>query len=94
MIGMLLAGAYGLLAGYRIQDLQKEHLRLETEHSELDVQSLITMPPSRMEKLAKEQFVTDPSLQKLVYLDGTLDGAPDQNGSAAVASAKVPAGKQ
>jgi hypothetical protein len=87
VIGMLLAGAYGLLAGYRIQDLQKEHARLEAERSELDVQSLNAMPPARMEKLAKEQFVTDPSLQKLVYLDGATDGA----GSApAVASAKAP----
>jgi hypothetical protein len=88
VIGMLLAGAYGLLAGYRIQDLQKEHARLAAERSELDVQSLNAMPPSRMEKLAREQFVTDPSLQKLVYLDGAADG---QTGASAVASAKTPA---
>ena len=77
VIGMLLAGAYGLLAGYRVQDLQKEHARLEAERSELDVQSLNVMPPSRMEKLAREQFVTDPALQKMVYLDGVSDSAGD-----------------
>jgi len=91
VIGMLLAGAYGLLAGYRVQDLQKEHALLEAERSELDVQSLIAMPPSRMEKLAREQFVTDPSLQKMVYLDGASDSAGD---GPAVASAKAPASKR
>ncbi len=91
VIGMLLAGAYGLLAGYHVQDLQKERARLEAERSELDVQSLNAMPPSRMEKLAREQFVTDPSLQKMVYLDGASDSAGD---GPAVASAKAPASKR
>ena len=88
VIGMLLGGAYGLLAGYKIDGLEKDHLKLETERGELQLESQRVMPIEKMNELAHKQFVTDPALQKMVYLDHAMDDDPQ---APAVASLKAPA---
>ena len=69
LVGVLLPGAYSLLAGYQIQSLKQESARLQTEQSSLELQEATLVSPARMEELAKQQQFIDPPAQKVVYLD-------------------------
>jgi cell division protein FtsL len=69
LVGVLLPGAYSLLAGYQIQSLKQEAQRLATEQSSLELEEAALVSPARMEELAKEQQFIDPPAQKVVYLD-------------------------
>jgi hypothetical protein len=69
LVGVLLPGAYSLLAGYQIQALRQEAQRLTTEQASLELQEAQLVSPARMEELAKEQQFIDPPAQKVVYLD-------------------------
>lgn len=71
LVGVLLPGAYSLLAGYQIQSLRQESQRLATEQASLELQEAQLVSPARMEELAKEQQFIDPPAQKVVYLDKT-----------------------
>jgi hypothetical protein len=75
VIGILLPGAYGLLAGYRIQALTDEAKHLRAEQSSLEVEAATVMSPAHMEELAREQLFIDPAPQKVVYLDSRKDGS-------------------
>jgi len=68
LIGVLLPGAYSLLAGYQIQVLKQEQSKLINEQSSLEIQATQLLTPARMEQLAREQQFIDPP-QKVVYLD-------------------------
>jgi cell division protein FtsL len=69
LIGVLLPGAYSLLAGYQIQSLKQEATRLQTEQASLELEEAQLVSPARMEELAKEQQFIDPPATKVVYLD-------------------------
>ena len=69
LVGVLLPGAYSLLAGYQIQSLKQEAQRLATEQASLELEEAALVSPARMEELAKEQQFIDPPAQKVVYLD-------------------------
>ena len=69
LIGVLLPGAYSLLAGYQIQVLKQEQSKLINEQSSLEIQATQLLTPARMEQLAREQQFIDPPSQKVVYLD-------------------------
>jgi hypothetical protein len=69
LIGVLLPGAYSLLAGYEVQVLKQEQARLINEQSSLEIQAAQLLTPARMEQLAREQQFIDPPSQKVVYLD-------------------------
>ncbi|MBZ5606125.1 MAG: hypothetical protein LAO79_27855 [Acidobacteriia bacterium] len=69
LVGVLLPGAYSLLAGYQIQSLKQEAQRLSTEQASLELAEAALVSPARMEELAKEQQFIDPPAQKVVYLD-------------------------
>ncbi|HWZ31520.1 MAG TPA: hypothetical protein VNX18_09325 [Bryobacteraceae bacterium] len=69
LVGVLLPGAYSLLAGYQIQSLRQESQRLVTEQASLELEEAQLVSPARMEELAKEQQFIDPPAQKVVYLD-------------------------
>jgi hypothetical protein len=69
LVGVLLPGAYSLLAGYQIQSLRVEGQRLATEQASLELEEAQLVSPARMEELAKEQQFIDPPAQKVVYLD-------------------------
>ena len=74
VIGVLLPSAYGLLAGYQIQNLKNEAKRLEIERASLELQEAQLVSPARMERLAQEQQFSDPDAQKVVYLE-SRDGS-------------------
>jgi cell division protein FtsL len=69
LVGVLMPGAYSLLAGYQIQSLKQEGQKLATEQASLELQEAQLVSPARMEELAKEQQFIDPPAQKVVYLD-------------------------
>lgn len=69
MVGVLLPGAYNLLAGYQVQSLLQENERLATEQASLELKEAELVSPARMEELARIQQMVDPAPQRLVYLD-------------------------
>jgi cytochrome c-type biogenesis protein CcmH/NrfG len=79
LVGVLLPGAYSLLAGYQIQALQQEAQRLATERASLELQEAHLISPERMEQLAKELQFVDPPAQKVVYLDTARNGSLAMN---------------
>jgi hypothetical protein len=74
LIGVLLPSAYGLLAGYQIQSLRSEALRLAGEQASLELKEAKLVSPARMEELARQQRFIDPEPTKVVYLD-SKDGS-------------------
>lgn len=79
LIGVLLPGAYGRIAGYQIENLKKEHERLLTENAALQLREGAILTPARMQILAERQKLVDPGPQKFVYL-GSPDDSMAMNG--------------
>lgn len=68
-IGILLPGAYDLMAGFEIQNLKKEASDLRAQQAKLDVDEAKLLTPARIEALAREQQFTDPAPEALVFLN-------------------------
>jgi hypothetical protein len=69
VIGLLLPGLYGLVAGYRLEALRQEQNRLNLDRATLEYQESKLLDPARLEELAKMQQFVDPEPTKVVYLD-------------------------
>ncbi len=69
IIGVLLPGAYTLMAGYQIQTLRQESAKLAAESANLELREARLLSPARMEQLARQQQFIDPEPQKVVYLE-------------------------
>lgn len=69
LICLLMPNAYGVLAGYRIQELKREAARLEAEQSALVLQEAMLISPARMDELADSQSFVDPDADSVVYLE-------------------------
>ncbi|HEV1285558.1 MAG TPA: hypothetical protein VNU44_09610 [Bryobacteraceae bacterium] len=79
LIFVLLPSAYGLLAGYQIQNLRQEGERLGTERTSLELAEARLLSPARMEELARIQQFIDPPAQKVVYLENAQAGTVAMN---------------
>jgi hypothetical protein len=73
VIGLLLPGLYGLVAGYRLEALRQEQNRLTLDRATLEYQESKLLDPARLEELAKMQQFVDPEPTKVVYLDSKSD---------------------
>jgi hypothetical protein len=73
LIVTLLPKGYGVLAGYQIQQLREEQVRLQHTQDVLAIEEAQLMSPERMTKLAKQQQFVDPTSEKIVYLDNSGD---------------------
>jgi hypothetical protein len=73
VIGLLLPGLYGLVAGYRLEALRQEKDRMLLDRATLEYQESKLLDPARLEELAKLQQFVDPASTKVVYLDGKSD---------------------
>ena len=73
VIGLLLPGLYGLVAGYRLEALRQEQNRLTLDRATLEYQESKLLDPARLEELAKMQQFVDPEPSKVVYLDSKSD---------------------
>lgn len=80
VVFVLMPSAYGLLAGYQIEELRQEAQRLETERAGLEIEQAALVSPARMRELAKEQHFIDPEPTKTVYLETASDTEFAQNG--------------
>lgn len=69
VIGVLLPSAYGLLAGYRIEQLRSEGERLRAEQASLHVEEARLRSPGRMDELARSKDFGAPAPQKVIYLE-------------------------
>jgi hypothetical protein len=68
LVGVLLPSAYGLMAGYQLTHLQKEHERLVSEQSKLEIEEAKLVSAERLQELANMQQFVDPAPDRTVYL--------------------------
>jgi hypothetical protein len=73
VIGVLMPSAYGLLAGYQIENLRKEAQRLSAERAAMELQEAALLSPAHMQELARIQKFVDPAPEKVVYLNAPGD---------------------
>jgi hypothetical protein len=69
VIGILLPHAYTLLAGYKLESLKAEQEVLLQQKSQLELEEASLLNPARLEELARRQSFTDPSPQRVIFLD-------------------------
>ena len=79
LIGALLPSAFGLLAGYQIDQLRRENARLVTERATLELEEAALLSPARLQDLAAKQRFAEPAADSIVYL------APKDDSSLALA---------
>ena len=75
LIGVLVPGAAGTLAGYRIEVLRVEAQRLTDERRALELQQAQLLSPERLERLAQRQNLVTPLSSQVVHLDSHSDSA-------------------
>jgi hypothetical protein len=68
-IGLLLPGAYRMLAGYQIEALRLEQQVLMNERASLELQEAKLVSPARLEELARIQEFVDPAPGHVIYLN-------------------------
>lgn len=88
-IGLLLPTAYGLLAGYQVEQLKKENDELLSVARTLEIEEARLLTPQRLEELAKMQELVDPAADKVVYLEpAAAEGAVAMNAHAMLPAQK------
>lgn len=75
VVGVLLPGAYGLIAGYQIHSLQAEQQRLRNEFATVDAEEARLLSPERIERLAEMQQFIEPKPESVHYLQPKSDQA-------------------
>jgi hypothetical protein len=75
LTGVLAPGAASTLAGYKIEVLRAEALRLADERRALELQQAELLSPQRLEKLARRQNLVTPLSSQVVHLDNHSDSA-------------------
>jgi hypothetical protein len=68
-VGLLLPGAYGLLAGYRINKLERENAALTEQSRLLEIEESRLLTPERLEEVAAMQSFQDPTPEQVHYLE-------------------------
>jgi cell division protein FtsL len=69
LIGVLLPSAAGRIAGYQIESLRQEQLRLQSEKSALEIEEARLLTPAHLEEIARRQQFMDPPPSTVVYLE-------------------------
>jgi hypothetical protein len=77
LVGLLLPGAYSLLAGYQIQTLRAQQQELINERALLELEEAKLASPERLQHFAEMQKFVDPAPGHVIYL-------PSQEGSLAL----------
>ena len=68
LISTLLPSAYGLMAGYKLHNLQQENQRLAIERATLELEEATLVSPERLLEIAKMQRFIDPAPETVVHL--------------------------
>lgn len=69
LIGLLVPGAYALVAGYTLETLKSEREQLQAELAKLEVKQAELTSPERLAKLAQMQEFYDPEPGRVIYVD-------------------------
>lgn len=75
MIFLSLPNALGTIAGYRIQALEQERMRLLSQREAMEVQEAALLSPQRLEELAQEMQLRDPVPGQVLVLNPQADGS-------------------
>jgi hypothetical protein len=73
LIGTLLPSAYGLIAGYQLNQLQTENQRLVNEKATLDLEEARLVSVDRLQALAADGKFQEPTPERVVYLQSKDD---------------------
>jgi hypothetical protein len=90
VVGLLVPHAYGMLAGYKLHKLQKEHESLLRERDSLELDETRLLSPQRLEELAAIQAYVDPP-PEVVYLGPQNDRSLAMNSTRKPVAAPSPA---
>ncbi len=75
----LLPDALGLMAGYQIHWLEREHEKLAQDRARLELEEASLLSPDQLERWARELKLVDPDPTHVVYLNPKPDGALAMN---------------
>ncbi len=76
LIGILLPGALGRIAGYQIEGLRAEQQKLLADRAALEVEEARLLSPQRINEFAAKQNFIDPGdKQAIVFLPAKANGA-------------------
>lgn len=70
VIAGLVPAAYNTMAGFTVQSLRQERVKLEQQNSQLDLQQAKLLNYDHLEQLSKTLKMVDPVPQQVQYLDG------------------------
>jgi len=73
LIGTLLPSAYGLIAGYQLNQLQAENQRLANEKATLELEEARLVSVERLQALAADGKFQEPTPERVVYLQSKDD---------------------
>jgi hypothetical protein len=68
LIGLLLPTGYSLLAGYKIEDLRKQHRDLQDRMAELEFKEAVLLSPANLNAAAAAENLAPPKPGRLVHL--------------------------
>jgi hypothetical protein len=70
IIAGLVPSAYNIMAGFTLQNLEKDNAKLHESMVALEVREAELLSPARLEKLAKTLQLSEPIASQVQYLDG------------------------
>ncbi len=73
VVGLLLPGAYGWLAGYQLNSLEKERGELLAKRELLKLEQARAESPKQLELWAAEHSMKAPDTRRVVYLQSNKD---------------------
>ncbi len=75
LILLLMPKALGLVAGYQVHQLAREHEKLANEKMVLELEEARLLSPDRLEQLARELQLVNPDPKRVVTLNPKVDSA-------------------
>ena len=72
---LMLPDALGMMAGYQLHSLERDHELLVRQRAALELEEASLLSPQRLQELARELELVDPDPQHVVFLNPNTDGA-------------------
>jgi cell division protein FtsL len=72
---LMLPDALGMIAGYQIDTLSREHARMLRDRGRLELEEATLLSPQRLQELARDLRLVDPDSAHIVYLNSGRGGA-------------------
>ena len=75
VMACLLPHLLGMIAGYQIYLLERDHTTLVNEKATLELEEATLLSPQRMEELAREMLLVDPAPEQVHFINPQADSA-------------------